>query len=77
MTEQAVLQNIRSLPPQYWDEVADFVGYLKQKELNQTLRTEQDTKQRFVQIPETMLLSEATLAKEWNTPEEDEAWKDL
>lgn len=23
---------------------------------------------------ETMLLSEATLAKDWDTPEEDEAW---
>jgi hypothetical protein len=76
MTEQAVLQNIWSLPPQYWDEVADFVGYLKHKEQAQTLKTEH-TKQRFVQIPETMLLSEATLAKEWNTPEADEAWKDL
>jgi len=28
-------------------------------------------------IPETMLLSEAALAKEWNTPEEDEAWASL
>lgn len=26
---------------------------------------------------ETMLLSEATLAKDWDTPEEDEAWKSL
>lgn len=25
----------------------------------------------------TMLLSEKSLAKEWNTKEEDEAWKDL
>jgi len=26
---------------------------------------------------ETAVLSEAALAKDWNTPEEDEAWKDL
>lgn len=26
---------------------------------------------------ETMMLSEATLAKDWNTPEEDEAWECL
>ncbi len=28
-------------------------------------------------ISETALLSESSLAKEWLTPEEDEAWKDL
>jgi len=28
-------------------------------------------------IPETMLLSEESLAKEWFSPEEDEVWKDL
>jgi hypothetical protein len=28
-------------------------------------------------IPETALLSEATLAKDWNSPEEDEAWASL
>jgi AbrB family looped-hinge helix DNA binding protein len=26
---------------------------------------------------ETMMLSESSFAKEWNTKEEDEAWKDL
>ena len=64
MTEQALLQEIGSLPPKYWGEVADFAGYLKQKNLKPT-------------FPETMLLSEAALAKDWNTQEEDEAWKDL
>lgn len=28
-------------------------------------------------ISETALLSEKSLAKEWLSPEEDEAWKDL
>ncbi|MDR2732731.1 MAG: hypothetical protein LBB36_05885 [Fibromonadaceae bacterium] len=28
-------------------------------------------------IPETMLMSERTLAKEWDTADEDEAWKTL
>jgi hypothetical protein len=28
-------------------------------------------------IPATMLLSEAVLAKDWDTPEEDKAWADL
>jgi hypothetical protein len=60
-TERAVLlRELDSLPSQYWDEVLDFVGYLKQKRLRN--------------MPETMLLSEAALAKDWDTPEEDEAW---
>jgi hypothetical protein len=28
-------------------------------------------------VPETMLMSEKTLARDWNNPEEDEAWKIL
>jgi len=28
-------------------------------------------------IPETMLMGEKSLAKDWNTPDEDEAWKIL
>jgi hypothetical protein len=34
-------------------------------------------KKRLKKIPETMLLSEAALAKEWDTPEEDKAWANL
>jgi len=30
-----------------------------------------------INIPETMLMSECSLAKVWNTPEEDEAWNNL
>jgi hypothetical protein len=28
-------------------------------------------------LPETMLASEAALSKDWDTPEEDEAWASL
>ena len=28
-------------------------------------------------VPETLLLSEASLAEDWNRPEEDEAWYHL
>ena len=34
-------------------------------------------KNPFGKISETTLLSEQSLAKEWLTSEEDEAWKDL
>ncbi|MDR1704597.1 MAG: DUF2281 domain-containing protein [Clostridiales bacterium] len=58
-----VIEEIETLPAVYFQEILDFVGYLKSK--------------RIKNIPETMLLSEPSLAKDWDTPEEDEAWADL
>jgi hypothetical protein len=64
MTDRDVLlRELDFLPPQSLGEVLDFVVYLKQKQARK--------------IPETMLLSEAALAKDWDTPEEDEAWAGL
>jgi hypothetical protein len=63
-----LLKEIDNLPPKYFGEVIDFVGYLQQKEKNQNDGT--------VDM-ETMLLSEASLSKDWDTPEEDKAWADL
>jgi hypothetical protein len=61
MTNHAVLfREIESLPPSCIDEVIDFVSWIKQRKLSQ--------------MPETILLSESSLAKDWSTPEEDEAW---
>jgi len=64
MTSRAVLlKEIETLPANCVGEVVDFVAWIKQRKLSQ--------------IPETMLLSEASLAKDWDTPEEDEAWANL
>jgi len=64
MTNRAVLQKeIETLPAAILDDVIDFVAWIKQRKLSQ--------------IPETMLLSEAVLSKDWDTPEEDEAWASL
>jgi hypothetical protein len=64
MTERAVLmREIETLPESCVAEALDFVGYIKQRSA--------------FRIPETMLLSEAVLAKDWDTPEEDEAWAGL
>jgi len=64
MTQQAeLLQEIKTLPAACLGEVVDFVAWIKQRKLSQ--------------IPETMLLSEASLSKDWDTPEEDEAWASL
>ena len=64
MTNHAVLmKEIETLPSSCVSEVIDFVAWIKQRKKSQ--------------IPETMLMSEAVLSKDWNTPEEDEAWAAL
>ena len=64
MTERAVLlQEIETLPAACLNEVVDFVAWIKRRKLSQ--------------IPKTMLHSEAALSKDWDTPEEDEAWAGL
>ena len=63
MVKEKLMREIESLPAEFHSELMGFVGYLKYKRVNN--------------IPETMLLSEKSLAEDWNTPEEDEAWADL
>jgi len=64
MTNRVVLmQEIETLPETCVSEVIDFVAWIKQRKLSQ--------------IPETMLMSESVLSKDWNTTEEDEAWAKL
>ena len=64
MADRAVLmKEIETLPATCLDELLDFVAWIKHR--------------RVSQISETMLLSEASLAKDWDTPEEDEAWAGL
>ena len=64
MTNHAVLlKEIETLPLTCINEVIDFVMWIKQRKLSQ--------------IPETMLMSESALSKDWDTPEEDEAWANL
>ena len=59
----ALILEIDTLPADSLNEVIDFVAWIKQRKKSQ--------------IPETMMMSEASLAKDWNTPEEDEAWAAL
>jgi hypothetical protein len=64
MTNRSVLlQEIETLPANCIGEVIDFVAWIKHHKLSQ--------------IPETMLLSESALSKDWDTPEEDDAWANL
>lgn len=57
-----LLKELEQAPEPLLDEVLDFVKFLKHKNL-----------ERF----ESGLLSEATLAKDWSSSEEERAWQDL
>jgi Zn-dependent protease with chaperone function len=64
VTVSQINEKLQSLPPQKLAVVFDFVSYL----------AEQQTKSDSFQ---TMLASEAVLRRDWDRPEEDEAWADL
>lgn len=61
--KESLLQEIEQIPESLLPEVSNFVRFLRYKY--------QQEKQ------EATLLSESVLAKDWLTPEEDEAWQDL
>jgi hypothetical protein len=61
MERGLIHKEIDTLPSENLTELGKFIDILKQK------RT----------CPETMLLSEAALKKDWEDPKEDEAWADL
>ena len=58
-----IITEIESLPSEYFQEIMDFIESIRLKKLKN--------------IPDTMILSEKSLAKDWDTPEEDEAWANL
>ena len=60
---ETLLQEVSVLPSTYYSDVLDFIVSLKTG--------------RQPTIPETMLLSEATLSKDWDNEEEDRAWASL
>lgn len=59
--KDVILRELGELPDALLDEVLDFIRFLKTK----------------AKEPETVLLSEATLGRDWLRREEDEAWRDL
>lgn len=62
--KEQLLQAIEKTPDSTLEEVLDFLLFLKSRELQQ-------------EQVEISLLSEPSLAKDWLTPEEDEAWQHL
>ena len=62
-TQELIEKEVASLPEPLQREVYDFVRFLRVKAEDESFNG--------------LLLSESTLAKDWNTPEEDAAWANL
>ena len=66
--EQVSIERIKAqlwkLSPEKLEIISDFVSYLAER-------------QQEVNSSEAMVASEPVLARDWNRPEEDDAWADL
>jgi hypothetical protein len=62
---------LRKLPVDKLAVVYDFVSYLAERETGRLLR------EKLSDAYQTMLASEEVLRRDWDRPEEDEAWADL
>jgi hypothetical protein len=60
---EVLLKELEKLPTDYFSEVINFILFLQQRQKKA--------------CSETMLMSESSLSKEWDTPEEDAAWASL
>jgi hypothetical protein len=64
VTIAQIEKQLKHLPPQKLAVVLDFVSYLVERELS-------------TEAYQTMLASEDVIRREWERPEEDEAWAHL
>jgi len=62
-TQELLIEEIKDTPEPILREVYNYMTYLKERSEGEQFNG--------------LLLSESTLAQEWLTPEEDEAWKNL
>jgi hypothetical protein len=76
-TVQKIEAILERLSPERLRVAADFLAYLDERESN-------DATEELLSIPqyqqeklEVTIMSESSLAKDWLSPEEDEAWQDL
>ena len=65
---EKVFHELKVLPEPYQAEVLDFVEFLRGKAKRRSEPSEG---------LQTMLATEAVLRRDWDSPEEDEAWSDL
>jgi nitrous oxide reductase accessory protein NosL len=63
ITKNIIIDELRDIPDEFASEILDFIKFLKIQKNPEKIQTH--------------FASEASLAKDWLKPEEDEAWKDL
>ena len=60
---ESIQERLKQLPPNKLEVVYDFISYMADRQPSSAI--------------ETMLATEAVLSRDWDCPEEDEAWADL
>lgn len=70
LTREKLKQELQHIPDDLLGELHQFMKYLQYKK-NQT------SFPRYQTAMDTAYASETVLGKDWNTPEEDQAWQDL
>jgi Protein of unknown function (DUF2281) len=65
-TREALSEEIKNIPEALLNELYDYLLFLKYKK-----------SEKRKDNPPIQTTSEKVLSREWDTPEEDEAWKNL
>lgn len=73
ITVSQITESLRKLSSEKLSEVYDFVSFLLERE--ETLPAMREKEDLYV--TDTMLASENVLRRDWDSPEEDEAWAHL
>jgi len=60
---ESIQERLKQLPPNKLEVVYDFISYMADRKPSSAI--------------ETLLAAEAVLSRDWDRPEEDEAWADL
>lgn len=60
---ESIQERLKQLPPNKLEVVYDFISYMADRHPKSAM--------------ETMLATETVLRRDWDRPEEDEAWADL
>jgi len=68
-----ITEQLRKLPAEKLAVVYDFIAFLSDREASHRMLRESGKSYALG----TMLASEAVLRRDWDTPEEDAAWKNL
>ena len=71
VTISQIEERLKNLPPEKLAVVYDFVSYLMDRQMKQALA------EVASEGYQTMRASESVLRRDWDRPEEDEAWANL